>query len=87
MYWYQKTLALEIKPFKNWYLGGPGDDGLVPPNYVKRLVSLLSPDIKKSSTLAQAFKKIEFFFVHLEVSGGWYPQIMSKYFCFFKFYW
>ena len=33
---------------------------MVSQNYVQILVSLLSPDIKQSSTLAKAVKKIDF---------------------------
>ena len=53
---------------------------------MSKYLSLLSPGIKKSSTLAQAIKKIDFFGVHLGVLGGWYPQFMSKYCCLLNFY-
>ena len=69
-----KKLVPEIKPFKNWYLGSIwGPERVIPQNYVKVFVSLLSVDIRKSSILVQAVKKL-IFGVHSEVLGVGTPK-------------
>ena len=50
----KQKLAAFLNRLKKWFLGpfGRVSGGVVPPNYVQIFVSLISPDIKKSSTLA-----------------------------------
>ena len=58
---------------------------MVPPKYVRVFVSLLSPDIKESTTLYKLSKKLIFFGVHLGVSGGLVPPSYVKIVLYFKF--
>ena len=83
-----QNIALEVKPFKKLMFGVPiwGIPGrVVPPNYVKVFVSLLSPDIKKVAPKLKPSKKLIYFGVHLGFLKGFLPPNYVKIFLCFKF--